>query len=82
MKEKSNWPYPPPRIVMDDSGVRHVQEVEDPGEYRMVPCKCGIIHPLEADTWYHKPYPLTATAIPIFRACKECREILEKELIE
>lgn len=72
----------PPELVLDDEGVRHIQEIEDVAEYQNEPCECGIVHQVEDDTWYHKAFNLTKGGeAAVYRACKECREILTKKLV-
>lgn len=71
----------PPQTVFDEDGVKHIQEVDLPAEYSNDPCACNRIHLVDDDTWYHKPMVLTTDdEIAVYRACKECRNILTKSL--
>lgn len=70
----------PPSIVLDDLGVRHVNEIPLPAEYELSPCTCGIIHPIEPNSWYHESMKLAEDRIGVYRACKECGEILIRKL--
>jgi hypothetical protein len=66
----------PPDAVLDDQGVRHVYDIPLPAKYGEGECKCGS-HPLDSDTWYHVGLRLTVGwRIGVYRACKNCREIL------
>lgn len=66
----------PPSVILDDYGVRHVKEIEHPGEYEIAPCECGKTHPLDSETWYHRAMKITEDEIGVYRACKECRSVL------
>lgn len=70
----------PPSIVLDDLGVRHVKEIPLPAEYELSPCTCGITHSIDSDSWYHESMKITEDRIGVYRACKECREILIRKL--
>jgi hypothetical protein len=70
----------PPKVVLDDQGVRHWQEVELPAKYGDGFCTCGF-HPIESDSWYHKPMKITAAgSIAVYRACRKCGEFLIRDL--
>ncbi len=72
----------PPSITLDDWGVKHLVEVPLPADYELERCKCGILHPVESDTWYHKAMILTQDGkeVAVYRACKECREVLVRKI--
>ena len=73
----------PPKKILDCDGVKHIIEVPDPAVYEFDECPCGKIHRVEDDTWYHKSIPMNyAGDIGVFRACKECREVLMKRLVK
>lgn len=69
----------PPLFVMDDLGVRHINEIELPGNYDLSECECGITHPVESDTWYHEGMKIAENRIAVFRACKKCRCFLMRK---
>jgi hypothetical protein len=71
----------PPFDILDDLGVKHVKEISPPGQYEFSPCKCGKIHPVDSDTWYHEALKLNEHVTGVYRACKECRELLSRRLV-
>lgn len=72
----------PPDIVLDDQGVRHINEIPLPAKYGNGECQCGD-HDLESDTWYHKPMKLTKDGrMGVYRACKNCDDILIRKKID
>lgn len=70
----------PPSIVLDDLGVRHIKEIPLPAKYELSACTCGITHQVESDSWYHESMKISEDRIGVYRACKECREILIRKL--
>lgn len=74
----------PPPFILDSDSVKHINEIALPGEYELHPCKCGIRHPVESDTWYHKGEILSSfgNRIGIYRACKICGCTLTKKFIK
>jgi hypothetical protein len=75
----------PPKCVLDDTGVRHWNEVPLPAKYKKSPCDCGIIHDIADESWYHSIFPITCSNPPdlkVVKKCKKCHGILFLELIE
>jgi hypothetical protein len=71
----------PPKMVLDGMGVHHINETPLPAKYKPMPCRCGIVHDLDSNTWFHKGIMYALHGIVgIYRACKECGEILAMEL--
>ena len=71
----------PPYMVLDDLGVRHINEIPLPANYELYPCTCGILHAVDSDTWFHEGMKITEGGrIAVYRACKECREILMRKM--
>lgn len=66
-----------PIKILDEQTVRHIKEIPLKGRYGEGACDCGE-HPIESETWYHKPLVLTEdhTQIAVYRGCKECRQFL------
>lgn len=75
----------PPGMILDDLAVKHIVEVAYPADYALNACDCGIVHPLESDTWYHAGLKIGenegGSMISVYRACKTCRELLMRKLI-
>lgn len=73
----------PPEYVIDDTGIRHQNEIPLPSKYEKEPCPCGIIHYVSDETWYHSYLIITQDEkfIKIVRKCKKCHEILMLKLI-
>jgi len=81
-KRKNEWPGSAPKTIIDDDGVRHQIEVEEPASYKAMPCPCGIIHLIEMETWYHSILEMDSagTIKKVIKKCKTCHKILLKEL--
>lgn len=74
----------PPEFVLDDDYIRFQVEIAYPGNYKPISCTCGKIHLEEDQTWYHSWLALSAdknSRIKVCKKCKECHEILKKELV-
>ena len=69
----------PPKIIIDEYGIRHQKEIEivNLNEYKPVVCQCGITHPVGKDTWYHSILEWNGkTPHQVIKRCKKCHEIL------
>ena len=75
----------PPDLTIDDTGIRHFNEVPLPAKYKKHPCNCGIIHHISDETWYHSTLKIAAASgLPhkVVKKCKKCQQILLLELIK
>jgi hypothetical protein len=70
--------YPEPKIIYDDLGVKHQNEIPLESIYELYPCECGIKHEVEDDTWWHATVPLFERH-KVVRACKKCMNVLCRE---
>jgi hypothetical protein len=71
----------PPEILIDDTGIRHQNEVLLPSKYKKAPCKCDIVHEISSGSWYHSFLGFfkdlnIPNSIKIVKKCKNCHQIL------
>lgn len=72
----------PPAAIIDNIGIKHYNEIEDPADYGAPECPC-MQHPLDSDTWYHSTLPVNkAGDHMVVKKCKKCREILMRKIKE
>jgi hypothetical protein len=75
----------PPEKIIDDTGVRHWNEVPTPAKYQKSQCSCGTIHHISDESWYHSHIPMVRDSNAphkIIKKCKKCNEVLFLELIK
>ena len=73
----------PPERILDNDGVRLLHSYSYGRKYVRMPCSCGTIHFLDDDTWYHYAFDIVGFGVQsVFRACKECHEVLQKERVK
>lgn len=66
----------PPKMVIDDDGIRFCNEVPYPAKYKAAPCNCGKIHPVDSNTWYHSTLKMTHESYKVVKKCKDVMEFL------
>ena len=77
----------PPKITIDDTGVRHKKEVVLPAKFERTACSCGILHEISGETWYHGHFAFFEDknipgCIKVVKRCKKCDQILMLKLVD